>query len=56
VWNSKVLVTILPALAMRMHGSQEEDSRGAKGKQIKIQMRNKRLCRSGRGREFAGEA
>jgi hypothetical protein len=56
VWNSKVLVTILPALAMRMHGSQEEDFWIAKGKQIESQMRTNSLCRSGKGREFAGEA
>jgi hypothetical protein len=56
VWNSKVLVTILPALAMHMHGSQEEDFWAAKGKQIESQMRNKSLCRSGRGNKFAGEA
>jgi hypothetical protein len=54
VWNSKVLVTILPALAMHMHGSQEEDFWVAKGNQIKSQMRNKSLCRNGKGREFAG--
>jgi hypothetical protein len=56
VWNSKVLVTILPALAMCVHGSQEEDFWAVKGKQIKSQMRTESLCRSGRGREFAGEA
>jgi hypothetical protein len=39
-----------------MHGSQEEDFWAVKGKQIKRQMRTKSLCRSGRGREFAGEA
>jgi hypothetical protein len=44
VWNSKVLVTILPALAMHMHGSQEKDFWVAKGKQIESQMRNKSLC------------
>jgi hypothetical protein len=54
VWNSKVLVTILPALAKHMHGSQEEDFWVAKGNQIKSQMRNKSLCRNGKGREFAG--
>jgi hypothetical protein len=36
-----------------MHGSQEEDFWAAKAKS---QMRTKKLCRSGRGREFAGEA
>jgi hypothetical protein len=41
---------------MHMHGSQEEDFGPAKGKQIESQKRNKSLCRSGRGREFAGEA
>jgi hypothetical protein len=41
---------------MHMHGSQEEDFWAAKGKQIKSKMRNKSLCRSGRGREFVGEA
>jgi hypothetical protein len=41
---------------MHMHGSQEEDFWAVKGKQIKSQMRTKSLCRSGRGREFAGEA
>jgi hypothetical protein len=39
-----------------MHGSQEEDFWAAKGKQIKSLVRNKSLCRSGRGREFAREA
>jgi hypothetical protein len=56
VWNRKVFVTILPAYAMRMNGSQEEDFWAAKGKQIKSQMRTKSLCRSRKGREFAGEA
>jgi hypothetical protein len=55
VWNSKVLVTILPALAMRMHGSWEEDFWAVKGKQIESQMRTKNLGRSGKRREFAGE-
>jgi hypothetical protein len=41
---------------MHMHESQEEDFWAVKEKQIKNQMRNKSLCRSGRGREFAGEA
>jgi hypothetical protein len=41
---------------MSMHGSQEENFWIAKGKQIKGQMKNKSLCRSGRGREFAREA
>jgi hypothetical protein len=56
VWNSKVLVTILLAHAMHMHGSQKEDFWAVKEKQIESQMRTKSLCRSGRGREFAGEA
>jgi hypothetical protein len=56
VWNSKVLITILPAHAMHMHGSQEEDFWAAKGTQIENQMMTKDLCSSGRGREFAGEA
>jgi hypothetical protein len=55
MWNSKVLVTTLHAHAMHMHGSQEEDFWAEKGKQIESQMRTKNLCRSGRGREFAGE-
>jgi hypothetical protein len=38
-----------------MHGSQEEDFRAAKEKQIKSQMRTKNLCRSGREREFVQE-
>jgi hypothetical protein len=41
---------------MHMHGSQEEDFWAAKGKQIESQMKTKNLCRSGRGREFEGEA
>jgi hypothetical protein len=41
---------------MHMHGSQEEDFWAVKGKQLESQMRTKNLCRSGRGREFAGEA
>jgi hypothetical protein len=53
VWNSKVLVTIRPALAMSMHGSQEDDFWAAKGKQIESQVRNiqewerERVCRGG---------
>jgi hypothetical protein len=39
-----------------MHGSQEEDFSAVKGKQTESQIRTKSLCRSGRGREFAGEA
>jgi hypothetical protein len=39
-----------------MHRSQEEDFWASKQKQIESQVRNKSLCRSGRGREFAGEA
>jgi hypothetical protein len=39
-----------------MHGSQEEDFWGMKGKQIDSQVRTKSLCRSGRGREFVREA
>jgi hypothetical protein len=56
VWNSKVVVAILPVCTMHMHGSQEEDFWAEKGKQTVSQMRTKSLCRSGRGREFAGEA
>jgi hypothetical protein len=56
VWKSKVLITILPAPAMHMHESQEEDFWAKKEKQTENQMRTKNLCRSGRGREFAGEA
>jgi hypothetical protein len=43
---------------MHIHGSQEEDCLAAKGKgkQIESQMRTKNICRSGRGREFVGEA
>jgi hypothetical protein len=39
-----------------MYESQEEDFWSMKGKQIESQMRTKNLCRSERGREFAGEA
>jgi hypothetical protein len=39
-----------------MYGSQEEDFSAVKRKQIKSQMSTKSLFRSGRGREFAGEA
>jgi hypothetical protein len=39
-----------------MHGSQEEESRAVKGNQTESQMRTKSLCKSGREREFAGEA
>jgi hypothetical protein len=41
---------------MCIHGSQEEDFWAVKGKQIESQMKSKNLCRSGRGREFVGEA
>jgi hypothetical protein len=41
---------------MHLHGSQEEDFWVAKGKQIKSQMRTKSLCRSGKLKEFEGEA
>jgi hypothetical protein len=34
----------------------EEDFRSVKGKQIESQMRTENLCKSGRGREFVGEA
>jgi hypothetical protein len=39
-----------------MHESQEENFWAMKGKQIESQVRTKSLCRSGRGREFVGEA
>jgi hypothetical protein len=41
---------------MCIHGSQEEDFGDVKGNQIKNQMRTKDLCRSGKEREFVGEA